>query len=69
MSNFTESVDEDTALAWLESLGYTVKHLPEIAPGELGGAKNRMNRTNRTNSKLKKDVTRCRKKETSRVPG
>jgi type I restriction enzyme R subunit len=34
-SAFTESVVEDAALAWLESLGYTVKHGPEIAPGEL----------------------------------
>ena len=46
VSNFTESVVEDAALAWLESLGYAVKHLPtpendatrqaggpEIAPG------------------------------------
>ena len=31
---FTESVVEDAALAWLESLGYAVKHGPEIAPGE-----------------------------------
>jgi len=28
MSSFTESVVEDAALAWLESLGYAVKHLP-----------------------------------------
>ena len=35
MANFTESVVEEAALAWLESLGYTVKHGPEIAPGEL----------------------------------
>ena len=35
MGNFTESVVEDAALAWLESLGYAVKHGPEIAPGEL----------------------------------
>jgi type I restriction enzyme R subunit len=35
MTNFTESVVEDAALAWLESLGYVVKHGPEIAPGEL----------------------------------
>ena len=35
MSNrFTESVVEDAALAWLESLGYTALHGPEIAPGE-----------------------------------
>ena len=33
-SKFTESVVEDAALAWLESLGYAVKHGPEIAPGE-----------------------------------
>lgn len=31
----TESVVESAALAWLESLGYAVKHGPEIAPGEL----------------------------------
>jgi len=31
---FTESVVEQAALAWLESLGYTVRHGPEIAPGE-----------------------------------
>ena len=30
---FTESVVEDAALAWLESLGYTVKHGPDITPG------------------------------------
>ena len=35
MSSFTESVLEDAALAWLESLGYTVKHGPKIGPGEL----------------------------------
>src|SRR5258705_1235691 len=33
--SFIESVVEDAALAWLESLGYAVKHGPEIAPGEL----------------------------------
>jgi len=31
---FTESIVEDAALAWLESLGYTILHGPEIAPGE-----------------------------------
>ncbi len=35
MPGFTESVVEDAALAWLESLGYAVKHGPEIAPGEV----------------------------------
>ena len=34
MAGLTESVVEDAALAWLESLGYTVKHGSEIAPGE-----------------------------------
>jgi hypothetical protein len=32
---FTESVVEDAALAWLESLGYTIKHGPEIGPEEI----------------------------------
>jgi type I restriction enzyme R subunit len=32
---FTESVVEQAALVWLESLGWAVKHGPEIAPGEL----------------------------------
>jgi type I restriction enzyme R subunit len=32
---FTESIVESSALAWLESLGWTVKHGTEIAPGEL----------------------------------
>ena len=31
-SRFTESVVEDAALAWLESLGYTIKHGPDISP-------------------------------------
>jgi type I restriction enzyme R subunit len=34
-SAFTESVVEDAALAWLEALGYAVKHGPAIAAGEL----------------------------------
>ena len=36
MSSFTESIVEDAALAWLESLGYEVLHGPEIAAGESG---------------------------------
>jgi type I restriction enzyme R subunit len=36
MSAFTESVVEEAALSWLESLGYTVKSGLAIAPGELG---------------------------------
>ena len=31
---FTESEVEDAALAWLESLGYAIKHGPEIARGD-----------------------------------
>jgi type I restriction enzyme R subunit len=34
MSAFTESIVEDAALAWLEALGYSVLHGPEIAYGE-----------------------------------
>src|SRR3989304_8174761 len=33
MTAFTESVVEGAALAWLESLGWTVKHGPDISPG------------------------------------
>lgn len=32
--SFTESGVEQAALAWLESLGYTILSGPEIAPGE-----------------------------------
>lgn len=31
---FTESVVEQAALAWLESVGWAVKHGFEIGPGE-----------------------------------
>ena len=34
MPTFTESIVEDAALAWLEALGYTVLHGPDIAAGE-----------------------------------
>jgi type I restriction enzyme R subunit len=34
MAIFTESLVEEAALAWLESLGYAVLHGPEIAAGE-----------------------------------
>jgi len=33
VASFTESVVEDAALAWVESLGYSVKHGPDITPG------------------------------------
>ena len=36
MSHFAESVGEDAALAWLESLGYAVVNGPAIAAGEPG---------------------------------
>src|SRR5436190_14885180 len=36
-SGFTESDAEEAALGWLESLGYSVKHGPEIAFGVDGG--------------------------------
>ena len=35
MSAFTESVVEESALASLESLGYSIEHGPVSAPGEL----------------------------------
>ena len=36
MSTFTESIVEDAALAWLESLGYAVLHGPDIVVGMPG---------------------------------
>ena len=39
MTAFTESVIEQAALAWLESLGYGVKHGPDIAPGEVAAGR------------------------------
>ena len=33
-SGFTESISDPAALAWLESIGYTILSGPEIAPGE-----------------------------------
>src|SRR6266446_2632116 len=35
-SSFSESVVEDAALAWLEALGYSLLHGPDIAAGEPG---------------------------------
>ncbi len=43
MSRFTESVVEDAALAWLEGLGYSVLHGPEIAVGEPGAERSDQN--------------------------
>src|SRR5436309_2221037 len=36
MASFTESIVEDAALDWLDGLGYTVLHGPEIAAGMAG---------------------------------
>ncbi|HTV98441.1 MAG TPA: type I restriction endonuclease subunit R [Steroidobacteraceae bacterium] len=36
MAKFAESVVEDAALAWLEALGYELRHGPDIAFGEAG---------------------------------
>jgi type I restriction enzyme R subunit len=38
MNAFTESVVEDAVLSWLESLGWSVAHGPDIAPGEPAAA-------------------------------
>jgi type I site-specific restriction-modification system R (restriction) subunit len=35
VSALTESIVQSAALTWLESLGWTMKHGPEIASGEL----------------------------------
>ncbi len=40
MPPFTESIVESATLAWLGSLGWTVKHSPEIASGELAAKRN-----------------------------
>ena len=34
MKSFTESVVEQAALAWLESVGWIIRNGAEIAPGE-----------------------------------
>jgi len=34
VATFSESVVEEAALAWLEGLGYAIRHGPAIAPGE-----------------------------------
>src|SRR5262249_14311096 len=35
MDSFTESTIEQAALAWFESVGWSIRHGTEIAPGEL----------------------------------
>jgi len=43
MTAFTESVVEDAALAWLETLGYAVLHGPDIAAGMVGAERSDSN--------------------------
>ncbi len=43
MNGFTESVVEEAALAWLESLGYAILHGPDIAVGELAAERSDSN--------------------------
>jgi len=40
MVSFTESTVEQAALAWLESVGWAVRHGAEIAPGEMAAERN-----------------------------
>jgi type I restriction enzyme R subunit len=40
MAGVTESVVEQAALAWFESVGWSVRHGAEIAPGELAAERN-----------------------------
>ena len=42
MGSFTESTVEQAALAWLESVGWPVRHGAEIAPGELAAERERL---------------------------
>lgn len=41
MIGIAESVVESAALSWLRELGFTTVHEADIAPGELGEAKNK----------------------------
>lgn len=41
--NFTVSIVEDAALAWLEALGYAVFGRPDIAAGESGESRSDSN--------------------------
>jgi len=42
MGSFTESTVEQAVLAWLESVGWSVRHGAEIAPGELAAERHRL---------------------------
>lgn len=39
MTAFTESIVEKAALAWFESLGWSIRHGLEFAPGEPGAGR------------------------------
>lgn len=41
----TESIVEEATLDWIESIGWTVKHVPAIASGEYATAMRISNRT------------------------
>ncbi len=43
MSSLTECVVEQAAVAWLESLGYAIKHGPKVV-GRAWGSKERIGR-------------------------
>ena len=43
MNSFTESTVEEAALTWLGDLQYSVKHGPEIAPGEASAERTSLN--------------------------
>ena len=42
---YTESIVESAALAWLERLGWMIKHGPEIASGELAAERSATGRS------------------------
>jgi hypothetical protein len=47
-AGFTESDAEEAALGWLETLGYTVRHGPDIAFGVDGGERSDQDTTTRS---------------------
>ena len=61
---FTESIVEDAALAWWKAsamrLNTCLRRKMTRRGRQAAPRSRRGNRTNRTNSKLKKDVSRCR---------
>jgi type I restriction enzyme R subunit len=49
MARLTESVIEDAALAWLESLGWQIVHGPDFAPDMLGAERTITGRSSSSN--------------------